>query len=493
LVVFLTIDQLLPVYLERFNAQLSGGLGRLYRNGAVFTRGFQDHAIAETAPGHASTLSGRFPRGTGIVTNVAGVFDPQAPLIGGGGAPASPYRFRGSVLMDWLRSDDARSRGLSVSRKDRGAILPMGRAMQEVYWYAADGRFTTSRYYADTLPSWVQRFNTRRVPQEMAGKAWTLLLPAAAYPEPDSVPRESAGRDFVFPHALPADPVQAARLFPEFPWMDQLTLDVALEGLQSLQLGTGPQTDLLAVSLSATDAVGHRYGPASREIHDQVLRLDRMLGVFLDSLYSLRDSTRVVVALTADHGVAAFPELEVGVAEAAGHYVDLAPLFTATRSRLDAAGVDTAAFAMDDGLLMADADAFARAGVDADSVLHAFATQARLVPGVLQVNFRGDLERLAATDPIARRWYHMLPPDLPAALVVTLREGHVWGQKTYAQHGSPHDYDVHVPIIFYGAAFRPGRYAEMVRVVDMAPTLAQVVGVRPTEPLDGRALVEALR
>src|SRR5918992_2226626 len=137
LVVFLTVDQLLPAYFERYNRQLTGGLARLYRDGAVFTNAFQDHAITETAPGHASTLSGRFPRGTGIVTNATGVGDPQSPLIGGvRGAGASPYRFRGTVLLDWMRFKDVRSRALSVSRKDRGAILPIGRAKQSVYWFA---------------------------------------------------------------------------------------------------------------------------------------------------------------------------------------------------------------------------------------------------------------------------------------------------------------------------------------------------------------------
>ena len=148
LVVFITADQLRADYLDRFGAQLTGGLARLARGGALFTNAFQDHATTETAPGHASTLSGRHPRSTGIVRNTAGVQDPQAPLINGAPGPgASPFRFRGSTLIDWLRVKDPRCRALSVSRKDRGAILPLGRAKQEVYWYAADeGRFTTSMY-----------------------------------------------------------------------------------------------------------------------------------------------------------------------------------------------------------------------------------------------------------------------------------------------------------------------------------------------------------
>src|SRR5690348_10670203 len=135
LIVFIAVDQMRADYFERFLPQLSGGLGRLYRGGAVFTNAYQDHAITETAPGHSVTMSGRFPEHTGIVTNTLGVPDPQAPLIGGGGPGASPFRFRGTALIDWLRMNDPRSRGLSVSRKDRGAILPLGRAHQHVFWY----------------------------------------------------------------------------------------------------------------------------------------------------------------------------------------------------------------------------------------------------------------------------------------------------------------------------------------------------------------------
>ena len=499
LVVFITVDQLIPDYFARFGAQLTGGLGRLRRGGAYFSNGHQDHATTETAPGHASVLSGRFPSHTGIVRNNAGVQDPQAPLIGAEGQAASPFRFRGTALFDWMRARDPRSRALSVSRKDRGAIFPMGRAKQEVYWYArTTGAFTTSRYYGDTLPTWVREFNARRLPQRQAGRAWTPLLPASAYRERDDVPVESGGDGYTFPHVLPADTAEAVDQLVDFPWMDEITLSLALEGLGRLGLGTGPQTDLLAVSLSTTDAVGHQYGPDSKEQHDQVLRLDRWLGAFLDSLYRVRDSSRVVVALTSDHGMSPLPELHFAGQRVPGDgRADVAPVVERYAASLAARGIDSAAFDWDYGLLVVDRPAFARAGVDADSVLRAFAADVRRVPGVQRV----DLVRTLARDTalagergaVARRWVHALPSDLPVELVVTLRPYYYYATVTYATHGSPHAHDARVPIIFYGAAFRPGTYPRFVRVVDIAPTLARVVGVRPTERLDGRALTEILK
>lgn len=283
-------------YLARFASQYTGGFARLNRAAAVFTNAYQDHAITETAPGHSVMLSGRFPEHTNIVTNGRGVPDPSSPLIGGGGAGASPARFRGTELFDWLKAKDSRSRALSVSRKDRGAILPIGRSKQSVFWYANDGRFTTSAYYADTLPTWVTQFNARKIPQSYAGKQWTLLLPSSAYSELDSVIYENGGRDVVFPHSFPTDPAMTARNFANYPAMDSLTAQLALAGVAAMNLGRGPQIDLLSISFSTTDAIGHAYGPDSREIHDQLLRLDRYLGAFIDSLYRLRDSSTVAFA-----------------------------------------------------------------------------------------------------------------------------------------------------------------------------------------------------
>lgn len=495
LLVFITVDQMRPDYFSRFESQLTGGLARLYRGGAFYTNAYQDHAITETAPGHSVTLSGRFPRSTGIVQNSAGVEDPRAPVIGGGGPGASPFRFRGTTLFDWIQHKDPRARALSVSRKDRGAILPLGRAKQPVFWYTTTGNFSTSTYYADTLPTWVQRFNARHIPAQYAGKSWTLLLDASQYPEVDSVPQENAGRGgSTFPHLAPADPVLTANVFGAFPWMDELTLQFALEGLESMKLGTGPQTDILAISLSTTDAVGHAYGPDSREIHDQILRLDRYLGAFFDSLYKVRDSSRVIVALTADHGVAPYPGVKSHDPNAGATYVRAAlDTAWAAESRVTSALHDSTRFVWDTPFLLVNRPALAAKHLSSDSVVAAFVAAERKVPGVLRVDLVRDLARADTTkDAIARRWLHMLPPDLPVEAVVTLQPYDYWGQGS-ATHGTPHDYDAHVPVIFYGRPFKAGRFDEFARVVDMAPTLASVLDTPPLERLDGHVLRSSIR
>jgi predicted AlkP superfamily pyrophosphatase or phosphodiesterase len=506
LVVVVTVDQLRPDYFNRWKAQLNGGLAQLYNEGAVFTDGYQDHAATETAPGHATVLSGRWPAHTGIIRNAAGVQDSLAPLlIATNGPGASPRRFRGTTLFDWLKAADPAARALSVSRKDRGAILPIGQAKEQVYWYQS-AIFTTSRYYADSLPTWVQVFNGRHLPHKAANTAWTLLLPDSAYKEDDNEPWENGGRDVVFPHRMPADSLRAASAMTGTPMIDSLTLLFALDGFESMKLGRGRSSDILAFSLSATDAVGHDYGPDSREIHDQVLRLDRYLGWFLKRVTDRVGKDNVVVVLTADHGVTPLPERVRAKTGAAAYRVNLDSMVrTVNRdlTRLASAGAasppDTAPRAwllLDSGMLfLRDNGRFAAMGIKTDSVLDALSARIRTVQGVARVDKPADLARAdTASDPVARRWVHHLPPDAGVVLTVTLFPTSVWDipNVPIALHGNPSEDDARVPILFWGRGVKRGSYGGRVNTVDIAPTLALLLGVTPLSLIDGRPLSEAL-
>ena len=506
LVVFIVVDQMRPDYFTRFEPQLTGGLGRLYHGGAFFTNAFQDHGVTETAPGHSVTMSGRFPVHTGIQSNGAGVNDTTVTLIDASGVGASPFRFRGTTLTDWLAAKDPRTKVLAVSRKDRGAILQIGKSKRPVFWYAFNGNFTTSTYYASALPDWVKAFNARRLPASYDGQSWRLLLPDSAYPEADSVPIESGGVKFQFPYLVPTAPDSAAAALPGFPWMDDVTLQFALAGVNALNLGAGPQTDVLAISLSTTDAVGHRFGPDSREMHDHILRLDRYLGAFVDSLFRLRKQKDVVIALTADHGMTPYPEVHAHDPNAGAMRVDVQPVLKRLSESLVAKGVAHGGeagggviggngFSFEDGVLELDHVALAKAKINEDSLLRALKTDFLSVRGVARADRISELAKADTVhDNVARRWLHMYSDKSDVAMIVSLAPYNYWvSSYTGANHGSPNDADAHVPMLFYGRRIKPGRYPEFARVVDMAPTLAAIVHVTPQEKLDGHILQNALK
>jgi predicted AlkP superfamily pyrophosphatase or phosphodiesterase len=496
LVVMITVDQLRPSYFEKWKGQLTGGLGRLASEGAFFTQAYQDHAVTETAPGHSTVLSGRWPMHTGILRNDVGVQDSSAALLEVRGPGASPLRFQGTAFFDWLKAADPNARALSVSRKDRGAILPIGRAQEQVYWYAG-GQFTTSRYYADSLPTWVQRFNAQRTPFRSVAAVWRLLLPDTAYKENDDEPYENPGGVRTFPHQLPSDSVRAAAAFAAVPMMDSLTLELALAGTQELKLGRRGATDLLAVSLSTTDAVGHAYGPDSRELHDQVLRLDRYLASFLNRLGAMVGARDLLVVLTADHGVTSYPGWSRAHGRPDVHGVELDSLLLGYNRAIGAQLGDTARrpwLLFDSGMLiLQDNGRLAAAHISVDSVVDVIAARFKQVPGVARVERPADLLQAdTLQDPVARRWRHQVPPDAGIVLVITLQEPFVWGDESYAMHGGPSDADANVPLILMGAKWiKAGRYTQRAATVDIAPTLADLLRLSPLSILDGRVLREA--
>jgi arylsulfatase A-like enzyme len=229
-------------------------------------------------------------------------------------------------------------------------------------------------------------------------------------------------------------------------------------------------------------------------LHDHIVRLDRALGDFLDSLFVLRDSSRIVIALTADHGVTPVPGSQSRDPNSASGFVDLAPALQAFFTPLRTLGVDDNVVDFSIDMLFMNRTAVAAKGLNPDSLARAFATLVRRVPGVQRADLVSELARRDTTrDYVARRWIHMLPPALPAVVAVTLKPYWLWKGIPIATHGSPHDSDARVPVLFWGARIKAGQHSRAVRVVDMAPTLAAIVGVEPLERLDGRVLREVIR
>jgi len=481
------VDQLRPDYFTRWPGQWTGAFRRILSESALFPHGLQDHAVTETAPGHATILSGRYPVHTNIPANDLGVEDSTVRLLGSTTVPgASPSRFRGTTLVDWLKRDDPGLRTLSVSRKDRGAIPAIGRSKSPIFWFP-DSAFTTSSWYADELPTWVREWNGRPWPERLAGTQWTLLLPDSAYREPDDRSYEHGGTNVTFPHLIPADRKGMLRVLEETPWMDSLTLDFALTGARALGLGTRARPDLLAVSLSATDYIGHAWGPDSRELHDHLLRLDRWLGQFLDSLATVTPRQRILVILTSDHGVTPFPEEARSEGRAAGR-ISLGRLVQ------DVNRVAGGALRHTSGLIYADTARLRLARINPESLATSLVARVQKLPGVVDAWTPATLGAPLPTNVHAVRWRRTLPPTLPWLVCGQAAPGYIWADDAGSTtHGTTNPDDVDVPIAFLGAGIRAGIFPDTVRTVDIAPTLAKLLGVKVGEKVDGKAIRRILK
>ena len=482
LVVFISVDQMRGDYLGRFASQWKGGLGRFYQSGAVFPNALQDHAITQTAPGHSTLLSGREPAHTNIVFNDVGVPDTSVRLIGSSATGASPHRFRGTALADWMKDADTGLRVLSVSRKDRSAILPIGRGKYPVFWYS-QGRFTTSTWYADTLPTWVTAWNTRGGVSRLAGLTWNLLLPESAYPEADDQSFEHGGRNFTFPHQLPTDSAGTANGVVDTPWMDSLTLDLALDGVRSLGLGGRSGTDLLAISLSSTDAIGHDFGPDSRELHDQLLRLDHWLGWFMDSLAATVPADRILFALSADHGITPYAAALRAKGKSGG-FVPLSALVRSVNEQLGAKGL----IKTTSGLIYADTAALRALKVNPESLATTLTAKVQKLPHVVDAWSAATLAGQSRSNVAAYRWWRSIPRDFPFLVCAVPEPGYVWAEQASAEHGSVNQDDVNVIMAFMGRGIKPGVFADTVRTVDIAPTLAKLLDIKAPKKLDGQPI-----
>ena len=505
LVLLIVVDQMRADFLTRFSDLYDGGFKRLLDEGAIFPDAAYRHAVTVTAAGHATVGTGLHPSNHGLVGNswwdyAAGmdrncVADPSVEPIGGKGTKASPRTLEADTLGDKLKQADPESKVVGVSWKDRSAILPAGRQADAAFWFSADcGCFVTSSFYEEETPAWLERFNAGRPADRWAGKSWERLFEDEKVyidrAREDVYATEADGAATAFPHAMPAEVSKA--YYSEMnrtPYADELILDAALAALDGYDLGGDSHPDLLAIGLSGTDAIGHRYGPFSQEAMDQNLRLDRLLGRLLDEVDSQVGLENVVLALTADHGALPLAELVDGkrissseIAEAVNKEV---------RRRMPALG--DVVLSVNAGNIYLDLAKIGAEGVSFDDV------ETAAIAGLMAT---GDVDRVYAkidldgpepvNDPfwaLHRNSYY--EPRSPQLLV--LWKPMVFpGGKFGTGHGSAYDYDRHVPLILFGHGVKGGTYPGQAGPEDIAPSLGKLLGVEmPLEP-DTRILEEAL-
>jgi len=522
LVLLLVVDQLRA---DRLDPSLPGGLGRLAREGRVFPDARLDHAHTETCPGHVAAATGRHPGPAGIpgnrfVERESGVerycVEDPAPGARVHGAPAgegasgrSPRSIRASALGDWLRQAHPQARVFSLSAKDRAAIALGGQRPDAAFWLDREGAlgFTTSAYYLPELPGWLAGFNGDG--DGAAGEGFLGELPAA-WDHPSGAPANGARRDDyppeidrfrrTAPHPL-RGPDRAAtlqRLYAS-PFADEVTLALARRLVEAEGLGDDAVPDLLALGLSATDVVGHYYGPWSQESRDALLRLDAALGRFLTELEERTGPGGLAVGLTADHGVLALPEWLAETGRSAcpvrGGRVDARGLGAALEVAVSEAlggdsGGDHGPWLIRAGHRLTVNRPRARAAdVAPERVVAAAREMLARQPVVARVWTAAELEAGEGPRPWADLYRNSHAPDRGGDLIVQPREDCLigaWGAGT--THGTPYLYDRAVPLVLWGAGVAPGRVRGPARVVDLAPSLAALLELAPPPEVEGRAL-----
>jgi predicted AlkP superfamily pyrophosphatase or phosphodiesterase len=535
LVLLIVVDQFRYDYLERFgDLFVPNGLKRLMANGASWTQANYDHMPTYTAPGHATLMTGAWPAETGIIGNdwpdrdsgryVTSVTDTTATVLGGveGDIASSPRRLMASTLGDEVRlQTNDRSKVVGVSIKDRSAILPAGRHANAAYWFnQRNGRMVSSNYYFNQLPAWVQSFNDSRPADKFFGLRWERLLPESEYLKRaglDSPPWENigtvAGDTNAFPHTVTGGATSPSTNFylalDSTPFSNDLLLSFAEQAITNEKLGDDADVDVLTVSFSANDYVGHRYGPYSQEAMDITLRVDRSIAALLDFVDARVGLQNTLVAFSADHGVAPIPE-HANALNLPGGRVKAEDVLRAMRLGISARynpkntqpdpTLDyVQKFGDRDGFyngnLYFNPVALKRDGVNLEEIERTACEAAMTVPGISRCFTRTQLQSgaISPADPIARRVLHGFYPRRSGDVVVVY-EAFKYLDSIFipATHGSPYSYDTHVPLIIMGAGVTPGQYTQAATPADIAPTLASILNVQPPSNTVGRVLTEGL-
>ena len=509
LVVVLVIDGLPERQVVEYFDQLApDGFMRFLDRGAWFTEAHYGYSFTVTGAGHATILTGAYPDRSGIIGNdwrnpatgeteyCAG--DPSATYIGhktGRLDGTSPKNLKVESLGDVLKRVDSRSKVIAVSGKDRGAILPAGKAGVAYMYQSQTGQFASTTYYMKEHPKWVDEFNGRKPADVYFHKEWKPLLTDSAYARslPDNQVWYAKGgklpKKMGEGGAAPG-PLYYGSLFAS-PFGDDLTLAFARAAIAGEGLGRDDAPDLLIVSLSSHDYINHAYSAESRLSHDHVLQLDRLLQDFFGDLDQAIGRDNYLAVLTADHGFMPAPEYSLSLGRDAGRInatQALAKLNAGLSKRFGegqwALGFSAQAAVLNQPLIAERKVSVAELSEEARRLLLA-------EPGVAVVYTRAELEgnrRSGAPlfDQIRKSWNRELSGDLQIGLKPYWMYA---SSSSMTTHGSPHAYDTNVPILIYGPSWvRAGRIDKRVEVADIAPTLAHILGVPAPSASEGKVL-----
>jgi predicted AlkP superfamily pyrophosphatase or phosphodiesterase len=497
LAVVIVVDQMRADYVDRFQADWSAGLKRLVSNGASFSRAAYPYLETVTCPGHATISTGTFPSRHGVIQNawidrgrdtaITCTQDATVTAVPYG-RPVAGGESAAELLVPSFAEEMHRQKGshvVTLALKARSAIMLAGHGGDAVTWLSdsLDGWETSTAFSAAPVPEVAAFVSANRIEADF-GRSWDRLLPASQYSEPDAGLGEAppAGWTTTFPHALTGTAGNRSpsgayyQQWESSPYADAYLGRLAAALVESMKLGKHDTTDVLAVSFSSPDLVGHAFGPRSQEIRDMYAHLDRTIGALLDRLDAVVGRDAYVVALTSDHGVTPIPEQLKADGRDGGRVNGSGLLQAIEGAAQKTLGPGRYVGHVSTNDIYFQAGVFERLtknGAAMDAVIKAATSQ----PGIGRV-FRAD-QLVAATtskDTLARAAALSYFPGRSGDLILALKPGWMIGSIA-ATHGSPNPDDQRVPIIFFGQGIKPGKYEDPATPADIVPTLAAICGI----------------
>ncbi len=499
LIVGIVVDQMRVDYLTRYESKFGeGGFKKLIKGGYFNKNANFNYVPTYTGPGHASIFTGSVPRVNGIISNdwydkktgknIYCAQDETVTTVGStsNAGKMSPRNMLTTTIGDEMRlATNMQAKVIGISQKDRASILPAGHTANAAYWYdGSNGAFITSTFYMQKLPLWVIAFNDKKLPEKYLSQDWTTLLPMASYSE--SLPDDNAFEGLfkgeskpVFPHKLAElkEKNKGLNMIRATPFGNSLTKDFALEAIKNEQLGADAVTDLLSVSFSSTDYVGHQYGINAIETEDTYLRLDKDLEELINYLEKNIGKDNFVIFLTADHGGAHNAAYLQSLKVPAG-LIDEKGIEDAMKAHLKEVFGDTLVMSFSNQQFFLNHTTLAKNKLKLKEVTMEAARYALTLEGVANAYSLYDVIASSQSNDVALSRIYMGFNDVRSGdVILNYLPAYLDYGKTGTTHGAAYSYDTHVPLLWYGWKINQGSSYEPVNISDIAPTLSSFLDI----------------
>ena len=508
LVVGIVVDQMRWDFLERYGSRYGqGGFLKMRNNGFSCDQTYIPYLPTYTAPGHACVFTGSVPAINGIISNnwysrelkryVYCAEDTSVQTVGSDSKAGmmSPVNMWTSTVGDELRlSSNFRSKVIGIGLKDRGAILPAGHSANAAFWFDdANGSFITSSYYMKALPSWLQAFNARRLPDSLMKTAWNTLYPIKSYVQSSKdeafYEAKLPGGGNTFPHVLDTISSNRSHTFRYLPYANTYTVSMAIAAIEGERLGQGGGTDMLTISFSQPDYMGHTFGPNSIEAEDTYLRLDKDIADLLNYL-DRKFGDDYLVFLTADHGVAHIPAFLKENKIPAGTNSDK-HLKALLNLKVEAStGLNKAVLNISNCQVYLDYDVVP---------LTKRSEVSRIIMQVLllepTIGWVADLNNPAdyrLVQDMQQRLLNGYNQKLSGDVQFIYKPGWFNGGSKGTTHGLWNPYDARIPLLWYGHGVRQGRSNKLVYMSDIAATVAAILNIQVPNGNVGRVIEDVL-